>query len=78
MIDPEYRGQGLGTTLVNDFIAVARDYGLRYLSCMPIAELEGDAIDTLLNLGFEQFPIPGYGADPDGNSYDMVKLVLRI
>ena len=78
LIDPDYRGQGLGTTLVNNFISMARDYGLRYLSCMPIAELEGDAIETMLNLGFEQFPIPGYGADPDGRSYDMVKLVLRL
>ncbi len=78
LIDPDYRGQGLGTTLVNNFISIARDYGLRYLSCMPIADLEEDAIETLVNLGFEQFQIPEYGADPDGHAYDMVKLVLRL
>lgn len=78
LIDPDYRGQGLGITLVNNFISIARDYGLRYLSCMPIADLEDDAVETLVNLGFQKFSIPGYGADPDGNAYDMVKLVLRL
>ncbi len=78
LIDPGYRAQGLGITLVNNFISIARDYGLRYLSCMPIADLEDDAVETLVNLGFQKFAIPGYGADPDGNAYDMVKLVLRL
>ena len=78
LLDPEYRGQGLGITLVNDFISIARNYGLRHLSCMPIAELEADAIRTLTELGFEKYAIPGYGADPDGKAYDMVKLVLKL
>lgn len=78
LLDPEYRAQGLGITLVNNFISIARDYGLRHLSCMPIADLEADAIQTLTDLGFEQYSIPGYGADPDGKAYDMVKLVLRL
>ena len=78
LLDPEYRNQGLGMTLVNDFISIARTNGLRHLSCMPIEELEQDAIATLTELGFEKFPIPGYGADPDGRAYDMVKLVLKL
>jgi len=78
LLDPDYRGQGLGITLVNYFISIARDYGLRHLSCMPITELEGDAIQTLTDLGFEPTLIPGYGADPDGRAYDMVKLVLKL
>ena len=45
---------------------------------MPIAELEDDAIETLSNLGFQSYPIAGYGADPDGRAYDMVKLVLEL
>ena len=78
LLDPEYRGQGLGITLVNNFISIARDYGLRHLSCMPIADLEADAIQTLTELGFEKYSIPGYGADPNGQAYDMVKLVLKL
>ena len=45
---------------------------------MPIAELEQEAIRTLVDLGFQQFQVPAYGTDPDGNQYDMVKLVLKL
>ena len=41
-------------------------------------ELEADAIETLETLGFQKYLIPDYGTDPDGNQYDMVKLVLKL
>lgn len=78
LLDPAFRGQGLGTILVNHLITIARQHGLRHVTCMPIAELEQDAIDTLRGLGFEDHTFTGYGTDPDGNQYDMVKLVLRL
>lgn len=78
LLDPDYRGVGLGTTLVNDLIAVARNDGLRHLSCMLIRDLESDAVDTLKSLGFEDYVVPGYGTDPDGEQHDMVKLVLKL
>jgi GNAT superfamily N-acetyltransferase len=78
LIDPEYRGAGLGTTLVNDFIRIARDGGLRHLTCMLISDLEADAVETLRGLGFEGYTIPGYGTDPDGNQHDMIKMVLKL
>ncbi|MFQ5349347.1 MAG: GNAT family N-acetyltransferase [Thermoanaerobaculia bacterium] len=78
LLDPEYRGQGLGLTLVNDFIAIARSQGLRHLTCMLISDFEADAIATLRDLGFDELPIPGYGTDPDGKQHDMVMLVLKL
>ena len=78
LLDPEYRGQGLGLILVNDFIAIARDQGLRHLTCMLVADFEADAVATLCDLGFEEYPIAGYGTDPDGNQHDMVKLVHKL
>ena len=78
LMDPEYRGQGLGTTLVNDFIAIARSQGLRCLTCMLVSDLEADAVATLRELGFDEYPIPAYGTDPDGAQHDMVKLVLGL
>jgi GNAT superfamily N-acetyltransferase len=78
LIDPEYRGAGLGTTLVNKFIDIAKADGLRHLTCMLIADLEADAVATLKDLGFERYLIPGYGTDPDGNQHDMVKMVLKL
>lgn len=78
LIDPAYRGQGLGLSLVNTFISIAREQGLRHLVCMLIADAEADAVATLRTLGFSEWTIPGYGTDPDGAQHDMVMLVLKV
>jgi GNAT superfamily N-acetyltransferase len=78
MIDPEFRGAGLGLTLVNHLINTGRERGLRHLSCMLISDLEADAVKTLEELGFSAFVQPGYGTDPDGNQHDMTKLILKL
>ncbi|MCM2317688.1 MAG: GNAT family N-acetyltransferase [Thermoanaerobaculia bacterium] len=78
LIDPAYRGIGLGTLLVNHFIGVARQNGLRHLTAMLISDLEVDAIETLTTLGFKTTVIPGYGTDPDGGQHDMTKMVLKL
>lgn len=78
MLDPSFRGVGLGTTLVNHMIHTGRERGLRHLSCMLISDLEADAVQTLENLGFRKYVQEAYGTDPDGNQHDMTKLVLRL
>ena len=78
LLDPSYRGAGLGTLLVNNFIATARVDGLRHLTCMLISDLESDAVQTLRDMGFDGYTIPGYGTDPDGNQHDMIKMVLKL
>ena len=78
LIDPDYRGVGLGSLLINNFIATARSNGLRHLTCMLVSDFEADAIETLRNLGFQSYTIPGYGTDPDGNQHDMTKMVLKL
>jgi len=78
MLDPEYRGAGLGTSLVNHLIHIARERGMRHVSCMLISDLEADAVKTLQDLGFKSYVEPGYGTDPDGNQHDMTKLILKL
>ena len=78
LLDPEYRGVGLGTLLVNDFITMARESGLHHLTCMLFPDLEEAAVVTLTNLGFEGITLSSYGVDPDGNRKDMVKMVLEL
>jgi len=78
MIDPAWRGAGLGTMLVNHFIDIARENGLRHLNSMLISDLEADAVQTLETLGFKSQVQPGYGTDPDGNQHDMTMLVLKV
>ncbi len=78
MLDPEYRGVGLGTALVNLLIDHAHDRGLRHVNSMLITDLEADAVKTLETLGFKSIVQPGYGTDPDGNQHDMTKLILKL
>ena len=78
MMDPAFRGVGLGTILVKDLISVARDRGLRHVNSMLISDLEADAVKTLEGLGFRPIVQPGYGTDPDGNQHDMTKLILKL
>mgnify|MGYP003579168332 FL=1 len=78
MLDPEFRGVGLGTTLVQDLINIARERGLRHISCMLISDLEADAVKTLQGLGFTSYVQPAYGTDPDGNQHDMTKLIFKL
>ena len=78
LIDPDYRGAGIGTAAITTFIEMARQNGLRRLTCMLVADLEADAITTLKRMGFEEYRIPEYGTDPDGNQIDMAKMVLTL
>ena len=78
LIDPAYRGAGLGILLVNKFIDLGRQRGLRHLTCMLISDLEADAVVTLKDLGFAAYTVPRYGTDPDGSQHDMVKMVLEL
>jgi acetyltransferase len=78
LIDPDYRRQGLGTTLVHQLVGIARENDLRRLTCMLISELEEHAIEVLKSLGFRPYLIPGYGTDPDGGQHDMTMLVLQL
>ena len=78
MLDPAYRGVGLGTMLVNHLVTIARERGMRHVSSMLISDLEADAVQTLTGLGFTAYVTPGYGTDPDGNQHDMTKLVLKL
>ena len=78
MIDPAWRGVGLGSLLVNHFIDSAKKIGLKHLNCMLISDLEVDAIRVLSELGFRRIEVPGYGADPDGEAHDMTLMVLEL
>lgn len=78
MIEPQFRGAGLGTILVKELVNVARERGLRHVNSMLISDLEADAVKTLEGLGFRAMVQPGYGTDPDGNQHDMTKLILKL
>jgi GNAT superfamily N-acetyltransferase len=78
LLDPEYRGDGLGTIMVQTFIEMAKHNGLRHLTCMLVGEIEADAVQTLRGLGFDEHVLAGYGTGPDGHPKDMVKMILEL
>jgi GNAT superfamily N-acetyltransferase len=78
MLDPAWRNVGLGSLLVNHFVATAKGLGLKHLNCMLISDLESNAIEVLTELGFTAYPMPGYGTDPDGKAHDMTLMVLAL
>ena len=78
LIDAEWRRNGLGTLMISEFIRIARERGLRHLTCMLITDLESDAIHVLEHLGFKSAVFESYGTDPDGNQHDMTKLILKL
>jgi hypothetical protein len=63
---------------VNNFISIARENGLKHLTCMLISDLEADAVEVMTSLGFKAYVVEGYGTDPDGGQHDMTKLVLKL
>ncbi|HLU50383.1 MAG TPA: GNAT family N-acetyltransferase [Planctomycetota bacterium] len=77
-VDSEYRGRGLGKSLAQQLINVARENGLRYLSCMLATRHEARDIEILEERGFVATHFPGYGADPDGAPEDMTYLVCKL
>lgn len=78
LIDPAWQGMGVGTAVLTDFIHMARENGLRHLTCMLVEGLEDAAVKTLEGMGFRTHRIPHYGADPDGRPRDMLKMVLAL
>lgn len=78
LIDPEWRRVGLGTLLMNEFVRIGRERGLRHLTCMLISDLESEAIGVLEHLGFQSTEFKDYGTDPDGNQHNMTKLILKL
>ncbi len=78
LVDPEWRNVGLSTALINQFIRIARENGLRHLSTLLISDLEAKSIEVLSGLGFEPTSLPGYGVDPDGGAHDMTFMILKL
>ena len=77
-IDPDYRGRGLAAAFAGRLITVARENGLRYLSCMLATDFEEPDVKALESRGFTATHFPGYGTDPDGAPADLTYLVCKL
>ena len=78
LIDPDWYGIGVGVALITNFIQMARDNGMRHLTCILMDKLEDEARGTLNRMGFKEYRLPLYGTNPDGDSCDMIKMLLEL
>ncbi|MCA1905662.1 MAG: GNAT family N-acetyltransferase [Desulfarculus sp.] len=79
LVDPEYRGQRLGTFMLLDMIQLSVNLGLRMLITEFIKGIEDKAIRAARKLDFfEQAVLPDYAKDRRGNNYDLAIMVKRL
>ena len=57
VVDPEYRGQGLGVRLIHELIQIGRDLDLRRLYFELVDRREQRAIQAALAAGFEEVAV---------------------
>jgi GNAT superfamily N-acetyltransferase len=77
VVEPEYRGKGLGVTLIRELTDIAWDAELEYVEFELIADVQGDAIAAAEFVGaFEVGTVREFAKDEHGDLHDLV--VLRI
>lgn len=79
LVDPEYRNQGLGTTMLRELATIANENGLERLIFEAVAEKEEAAIKAAQYVGFVEVAVlPSHAKDPDGRPRDLVLLGMPL
>lgn len=79
LVDPEYRNQGLGTTMMRELATIANDSGLELLTFEAVAEKEDAAIASAKFIGFiPSGVLRGHAKDPDSHPRNLVMLEMPL
>ncbi|MBI2871887.1 MAG: GNAT family N-acetyltransferase [Chloroflexi bacterium] len=79
VVDPEYRNQGLGTTIIRELAAIANENGLERLLYQAVAGREDIAIKAAEAVGFVRVGVlPSHAKDLDGHLRDIVLLEMPL
>ena len=79
VIDPEFRGKGLGTILMRELITVAWDAELDHVDFEMVGEIQSEAIEAVEGLGaLHAGTLSDYVKDPHGKAHDLVFLRLPL
>jgi|DewCreStandDraft_1066081.scaffolds.fasta_scaffold00872_18 GNAT superfamily N-acetyltransferase len=79
VIDPDYRGRGLGVAMMRELVEIAYDAGLEMVVFELVPEAQDDAIKAAQFLGaFEAGRVTDLVKDMHGRPHDVVFLVLPL
>ncbi len=79
VVDPEYRGRGLGVRLIHELVQLGRDLDLRALCFELVAGHQQSAIQAAQGAGFEQVAVlHGRILDIHGGLRDLILLELTL
>ena len=77
-LEPSFRGKGLGSIMLKEVIALARQAGLTYLLAQVVLE-QHEAIKAIQNLGFKmEASLRDYFMDEEGHTHNVVTLLLQL
>jgi L-amino acid N-acyltransferase YncA len=77
-LEPAYRDKGLGTLMLKEIVALARQAGLIYLLAQVVLE-QHEAIKAIQNLGFRmEASIRDHFMDDEGKMHNVVILLLPL
>jgi L-amino acid N-acyltransferase YncA len=77
-LEAAYRGKGLGSIMLKEAIALARQAGLQYLFAQVVLE-QHEAIKAIQNLGFKmEASVRDYFMDEEGAMHNIVILMLQL
>lgn len=79
LVDPDYRGRGLGTALLNELATLANESALEYLVFEAVADREQEAIQAAEFLGFVTIAVlHNHAKDLDGHPRDLVLMEMPL
>ncbi|MBI2765898.1 MAG: GNAT family N-acetyltransferase [Chloroflexi bacterium] len=79
VIDPEYRGKGLGVLMMRDLVDIAWDAELEEVIFETVADIQDEALQAASFLGaVHAGRVEALARDPDGHPHDVVFMRLPL
>ncbi|HLF09476.1 MAG TPA: GNAT family protein [Dehalococcoidia bacterium] len=79
VVHPQYRNQGLGTTMLHELALIANEHGIERLLFQVVAEREESAVKAAELVGFIKIAVlPGHAKDRDGRPRDIVLMEMPL
>ena len=79
VVDPRYRNQGLGTTMLHELALIANEHGIERLLFQVVAEREESAVKAAELVGFIKIAVlPGHAKDRDGRPRDIILMEMPL